>query len=155
MKVLGLGNQRGGVVVDQHDMKLIDDAKRVRVLDEKVGEFLDVLATDVSDLRRGLRAMTQQRLDGNFRSGSILKQLLRKIILRFLNVILLAGSRSVIIVRELLVAVHVHVITIDDEERWILLEEFSQAYKQKNTQKSISFEQTRFCRLAQRLKICK
>lgn len=75
MKVLGLRYQRGRIEVQEHYM-IVDNAKAFWVFSQKVGELLDMLSADVTHLRRCLRPMSEQRLNGNFRSSAILQQFL-------------------------------------------------------------------------------
>jgi hypothetical protein len=75
VKVLGLRDQRGCIVVHEHHM-IVGDAKTFRIFGEEVGKLLDMLTADVTYLWRCLRPMTEQRLDGNFRSSAILQQFL-------------------------------------------------------------------------------
>lgn len=128
MQHLSLGYLRSSVVIHQHHV-LFSDSKVVGMLSEEVSELFDMLSANVTHLRRCLRPMTKQWLDWHFRSSSILKQLLREIIFRFLNVILLNAARSTLLTRLCLVAVDVDVITVDEKQCGILKQELLQAYK--------------------------
>lgn len=91
---------------------------------------------DVPNLRWCLTTMSQQTFNRNFGADAILKQFVFEVIFWFLDIITSATAKHIVGWRFFHWIDH-HMVTIDNEQSWILCEKFLQTYNENDGPKRI------------------